>query len=78
MPGSFYAAMGKPSRTFSLLQLHIWKCLIYTVLSLSRMGWFSSHVTGLMGNHSSRGYSIMLTYFVGRSSTESETCSGIA
>jgi len=27
MPGSFYVAMDKPSRAFTLSQLHIWKCL---------------------------------------------------
>lgn len=79
MPGSFYAAMDKPSQTFTLQQLHIWKRLVQTFLSLSRMGRFSSHdITGLAGNCNSRGYGVMLQYFVGGSSTASEACSGIA
>jgi len=43
------------------------------------MGHFSSRDDmGLLGNRNSRGYGITLQYFVGRSNTESETCSGIA
>lgn len=64
MPGNFYAALGNISQTFTLLQLHICKCLMLNFLSLSRMGQFSPWRYGSYRTSQSRGYGVVLQYIV--------------